>query len=73
MTVDISIEVLVGGAVFLGGQIAILAQVVRSNRDQGRRLGTLEKWRAGLEAVEKDRTKRHRLNTAAGGVPQSDE
>lgn len=74
VTIDVSVEVLVGAAVFTGGQIAILAQVVRSNRDQGRRLGALERWRTGVEAVKKDRTQRHRVRTAADGVPlQEDE
>lgn len=74
MTIDVSVEVLVGAAVFMGGQIAILAQVVRSNRDQGRRLGKLEQWQTGVEAVKRDRTQRHRVRTAPGGVPiQGDE
>ncbi len=69
MTVDVSTEVLIGASLFMGGQIAILAQVVRSNRDQGRRLGALERHREAAEAVEKDRAKRLRVRTSAGGVP----
>lgn len=72
MTVDVSPEVLIGASLFMGGQIAILAQVVRSNRDQGRRLGALERHREAADAVEKDRAKRVRVRTAAGGVPIDD-
>lgn len=64
-------EVLLGAALFVGGQLVTLAGTVRSNRDQGRRLGRLEDWKAAVIAVEKDRAKRVRVRTAAGGVPIS--
>lgn len=73
MTLDVSVEMLVGAALFVGGQLVTLAGVVRSNRDQGRRLGALEQWKTAVTAVEKDRAKRVRVRTAAGGVPISED
>ena len=58
MTFDFAtVVVLVSGAVFQGGQIATLAAVVRSNRDQGRRLGAIEKHlekMAGRKEAERE-------------------
>lgn len=69
VTIDVSIEVIVGASLFVGGQLVTLAGVVRSNRDQGRRLGQLEQWKTATLAVQKDR--RVRVRTAATGVPVS--
>lgn len=70
MTFDVSAEVLAGACIFMGGQIAILAQVVRSNRDQGRRLGELEDWKAATLAVKDYKEKR--TLSRAHGIPISD-
>lgn len=72
MTFDIPVVIaLCTACLFVGGQLAILAQVVRSNREQGRRLGALEQWKAKREAIEGDR--RIRVRTAAGGVPVAED
>lgn len=72
MTIELTVAELAIGCAFMGGQIAILASVVRSNRDQGRRLGGLEKRegerKAAKVAVQEERK---RVRTAAGGVPIS--
>jgi hypothetical protein len=73
MTVDVSMEMIIGASLFVGGQLVTLASVVRSNRDQGRRLGKLEDWKAAVIAVKKDRAERMRVRTAAGGVPISED
>lgn len=76
MTVDVSIEVLIGASLFVGGQLVTLAGVVRSNRDQGRRIGALEgreKEREGEAKGEAKALRRLRVRTAAGGVPISDD
>lgn len=71
MTIEASVSELVLASAFLGGQIAVLAGVVRSNRDQGRRLGELEKAIERLETrrdVAKEyQTQRH--VAPASGVP----
>lgn len=69
MTFDVSAEVLAGACIFMGGQIAILAQVVRSNRDQGRRLGAIEKREGKREGA---REERQRSFSRANGIPISD-
>jgi hypothetical protein len=43
---------------------------LRSNEDQGRRLGALERWREAAEAVERER---QRTKTSARGVPAQEE
>jgi hypothetical protein len=69
MTLELSHVVAIATAcLFVGGQLAILAQVVRSNRDQGRRLGALERAeakRAGAAAA-----RRERVLTNPTGVPE---
>lgn len=70
MTIDVSTEAIVVAAAFLGGQIITLAGVVRSNISQGRRLGQLERWRAGRAAAQKAiKAERRRVRTAALGIP----
>ena len=71
MNVEVSAEALIVGAAFLGGQIAILAGVVRSNRDQGRRIGALEKWQERHDAVSDYKTQRH--VAPVFGVPTQDD
>lgn len=59
MTIDVSTSELVIASAFLGGQIITLAGVVRSNISQGRRLGSLERWRTAVKAVQRaDRQRR---------------
>lgn len=67
MTLDVSLEVICGSCLFMGGQLVTLASVVRSNRDQGRRIGALERWKEATIAIQKDR--RTRIRTAGSGVP----
>lgn len=72
MTFDLQdVLALCGGTLVLGGQLAILQQVVRSNRDQGQRIGKLEDWKAAQIAVAKYRD--HRTLSRAHGVPVVDE
>lgn len=71
MTIEVSPEALIVGAAFLGGQIAILAGVVRSNRDQGRRIGQLEQAERGRMAVAEYKEKR--TLSRAHGVPISED
>lgn len=73
MTFDVSLEVVIGASLFVGGQLVTLAGVVRSNRDQGRRLGALEKAEASRIAVLKDRKERVRANTRGVPVTVDDE
>lgn len=67
---------LLGAAVGFGALRAKVAQLeagqrelreanTRSNEDQGRRLGALERWREAAEAVERER---QRSKTSARGV-----
>ena len=67
MTIDISTAELAIACAFLGGQIATLAGVVRSNISQGRRLGLLENWQSNHDAVRAYREKR--ANAPVLGVP----
>jgi hypothetical protein len=67
MTFDVSLEVVIGASLFVGGQLVTLAGVVRSNRDQGRRLGALERAEAVRTALVKDRKERRREDTR--GIP----
>ena len=72
MTFDLAeVGLIVGAATMLGGQLAILQQVVRSNRDQGARLGRLEKWREGVEKVAEYKAKR--TLSRAHGVPTTED
>ncbi|MFL5310784.1 MAG: hypothetical protein ACJ79H_10070 [Myxococcales bacterium] len=45
-------------------------QETRSNEDQGRRIGALERWQEGVEKVDADR--RRRTRTGAVPVPEED-
>lgn len=65
MNLDVSTEVLIGASLFVGGQLVTLASVVRSNRDQGRRIGALEQWKTATLAIQKDRRARPRPATMA--------
>lgn len=67
MTFDVSLEVVIGASLFVGGQLVTLASVVRSNRDQGRRLGAIERAEAVRVALAKDRKERRREDTR--GIP----
>lgn len=54
MNLDVSTLIaVVTAAVFTGGQIATLASVVSSNRNQGERIGALEQWRAESQSAIK--------------------
>lgn len=58
MTIEVTLAEVAVASAFLGGQIAMLATTIRSNRSQGQRLGSLEKWREAVIAVEKERRRR---------------
>jgi hypothetical protein len=73
MTLDISTEALIGASLFMGAQLALLTLTVQSNRNQGRRIGKLEKARAGrLAARRAVRVERRRVATRGVGVPITD-
>lgn len=59
MTIELSTAEFGIMCAFLGGQIATIAGVVRSNISQGKRIGALEEWKRGVIAVEEYKTKRH--------------
>jgi hypothetical protein len=68
LTVDVSMEVLIGASLFIGGQLVTLASVVRSNRDQGRRIGAVEKWQVKHDAKKEGaETERRRNRTSPLG------
>lgn len=75
MTFDLGeVALIVSAALFQGGQIVMLRIVVSSNRDQGRRLGALERLAAADEAAKKAveaavEAERRRVRHDTRGVP----
>lgn len=75
MTFDLGeVALIVSAALFQGGQIVMLRIVVASNRDQGRRLGALDKALGEMKAADEARAKavddeRRRVRHDTRGVP----